>query len=174
MPPLCYKPHVEKDLLPQTNFFTVNLGTGKCFFCLWEIKLGWCSHNNEGKVPVPWNHNVQLGVIQEETHWMYSNPLFLQEATHENIIYNTGLAMGSFAPLCRGSSRYSTKVSKKGLHFRSYLFLLKSNKPLTSDKWKKNLLRENVGTFTRMIKVQQQLLFWYESRWSFLQQNHSW
>lgn len=30
---------------------------------------------------------------------MYSNPLFHQEATHENIIYNTELAMGSFAPV---------------------------------------------------------------------------
>lgn len=57
--------------------------------CVWDIKWGLCECNGVRK-------DVQL-LIQEETHWMYSNGLFLQEATHD-IIYNTGLAMGLFAP----------------------------------------------------------------------------
>lgn len=40
-------------------------------------------------------HNLGLDP-RRDTHWMYSNLLFLQEATHENIIYNTGLTMRPF------------------------------------------------------------------------------
>jgi len=44
-----------------------------------------------------YKYNLALGIIQEEdTQWMHSNILFLLEASHENVIYNTGLAMGLF------------------------------------------------------------------------------
>lgn len=53
--------------------------------------------HKEQKNVYSYKYNLALGIIQEEdTQWMHSNILFLLEASHENVIYNTGLAMGLF------------------------------------------------------------------------------